>query len=114
MISSTRTQNRAKSLVASTLHNPGPSSHRATRHPHFPDADKSDLARQYGFAGRSPSVAAASVELCRECSDGFDAWFGVSGQGARVLVPALGLEQDGGDAFLAEVSQCRVSELVER
>ena len=79
---------------------------------HFPDTDKSRLHRWREARAQSPSVAAAAVELCGESSDGLDAWFGISGQCAWVLVAALGLEQDRGDALLAEVGQDRVSELM--
>ena len=50
-------------------------------------------------------VASAGVVLGGEGGYGFDAWFGVSGEGAGVLVPAFGLEEDGGDSFFAEVGE---------
>ena len=36
-----------------------------------------------------------------EGGDGFDAWLDVSGEGSGVLVSAFGLEEYGGDSFLA-------------
>ena len=45
-------------------------------------------------------VPSAGVVLGGEGGYGFDTWFGVSGEGARVLVSAFGLEEYGGDSFL--------------
>ncbi len=50
-------------------------------------------------------VAAASVVFGGEGGHGLDAGFGVAGQGAGVLVTALGLEQDRRHRFLAELGQ---------
>lgn len=46
-------------------------------------------------------VASAWVVFGGESGYGFDAWFGVSGEGAGVLVAAFGLKQYRGDSFLA-------------
>lgn len=56
-------------------------------------------------AADSPLVPAASVVVGGECGDGLDAGFRVAGEGARVLVSAFRLKQDGGDSFFAEVGE---------
>ena len=45
-------------------------------------------------------VSLTWVVLGGEGGYGFDAWFGVSGEGAGVVVSAFGLEKDCGDSFL--------------
>ena len=47
-------------------------------------------------------------------SDGFASRFGIDSESTRVLVSALGLEQDGGRSLLAQVSEGGVAELVQR
>ena len=54
---------------------------------------------------RSLSVATPTVELGGEGGDGFDAGFGVAGEGAGVLVSALGLQKDGRHTGLTEVGE---------
>ena len=50
-------------------------------------------------------VSFAWVVLGGEGGYGFDAWFGVSGEGAGVVVSAFCLEEDCGDSGFAEVGE---------
>ena len=50
-------------------------------------------------------VSAASVVFGGQCGYRLDPGFGVAGEGAWVLVPALGLKEDGGYACFAEVGE---------
>ena len=50
-------------------------------------------------------VPSSWVVLGGEGGYGFDTWFGVSGEGAGVLVSAFCLEEDGGDSLFAEVGE---------
>lgn len=56
-------------------------------------------------AADSSSVPTASVVFGGQCGNGFDSRFRVAGEGARVLVSALGLKQDGGHPCFAEVGE---------
>ena len=63
--------------------------------------DVGNVGPRSGGSSRPPLF----VKHGRESRDCFVSWFGVDGECARVLVSALGLEQDGGRPLFAEVGE---------